>query len=81
MTNTLAGLERRGLIETRPNPRDGRSKQVWLTDEGRAFRDQAQLLLVPDIQALSGQLDIDRITEMLPDLSEIRKVLDAYRDP
>ncbi len=81
MTNTLAGLERRGLIETRPNPRDGRSKQVWLTDAGRTFRDQAQLLLVPDIQALAGQLDIDRMVDMLPDLSEVRSHLDAYRDP
>ena len=40
MTHTLAGLEKRGLVEMRPNPEDGRSKRVWLTPAGRTFRDR-----------------------------------------
>lgn len=80
MTHTLAGLEDRGMIEMRPNPRDGRSKQVWLTERGRTFRDEAVRLLAPDIQALSGRIDPGRIAEILPDLAHIRQVLDAYRD-
>ena len=80
MTHTLAGLEARGFVDMRPNPRDGRSKQVWLTEAGRVFREEAQMLLVPDIQALSGQLDIEQIKAVLPHLEEVRKVMDAYRD-
>ena len=30
MTHTLAGLGKRGLVDMRPNPGDGRSKRVWL---------------------------------------------------
>jgi DNA-binding MarR family transcriptional regulator len=28
-------------VEMKPNPDDGRSKRVWLTDAGRAFREEA----------------------------------------
>lgn len=32
MANTLVRMERDGLIEKRPNPDDGRSQQIWLTE-------------------------------------------------
>lgn len=80
MTHTPSGLERRGLVDIRPNPGDGRSKQVWPTERGRSFRDQARRLLSRDIEALSGKIDTVRIAEILPDLVLIRQVLDAYRD-
>ena len=80
MTHTLSGLENRGLVEMRPNPKDGRSKQVWITDQGRAFRDEARRLLGPDIATLSDLIDPVRIAEMIPDLVHVREVLDAYRD-
>lgn len=32
MANTLVRMERDGLIERRPNPDDGRSQQIWLTE-------------------------------------------------
>lgn len=31
MANTLVRMERDGLIEKKPNPDDGRSQQIWLT--------------------------------------------------
>ena len=37
MTHTLKGLEQHRLVEMRPNPEDGRSKRVWLTDQGRQY--------------------------------------------
>ena len=52
MTHTLAGLDAKGFITFRPNPRDGRSKCVWLTDAGREFRDHARTLLEGDFQRL-----------------------------
>ena len=37
MTHSLAVLDRLGMIRLAPHERDGRSKCVWITDEGRAF--------------------------------------------
>ncbi|MDX8352640.1 MarR family transcriptional regulator [Cognatiyoonia sp. IB215182] len=36
MANTLARMERDGLILRRPDPDDGRSKRIFLTEVGRA---------------------------------------------
>jgi DNA-binding MarR family transcriptional regulator len=50
MTHTLAGLDRAGLIRFAPNPKDGRSKCVMLTEGGRAFRDEAIVRMGPDLR-------------------------------
>lgn len=80
MTNTLAGLEARGFVETRPNPRDKRSKQVWLTEEGRRFRDEAIALLVPTMDAFAQRFPAEELASLVPRLTEIRAFLDAARD-
>lgn len=80
MTHTLAGLEARAFVETRRHPGDGRSKQVWLTEAGRAFRDEAIDRLGPDMQALSQSVDMAEVSRMLPALEAIRKVMDDARD-
>lgn len=41
MTNRLDNLSRRGLVERRPNPRDGRSVLVRLTGDGATHVDDA----------------------------------------
>ena len=79
LTNTLAGLEKRGLIEMRPHPTDGRSKQVWITEAGWTFRDDAIGALVPDILAMSDELDFRLLAELTPKLAEIRRILDENR--
>ncbi|MDP3746695.1 MAG: MarR family winged helix-turn-helix transcriptional regulator [Phenylobacterium sp.] len=80
MTHTLAGLEARGLIAMRPNPKDKRSKCVWLTEQGRRFRDEAIGRLEPDLAALARQLPPERLADLVPRLAEIRAILDAARD-
>ncbi|WP_187969475.1 MarR family winged helix-turn-helix transcriptional regulator [Aquibium microcysteis] len=80
MTNTLAGLEARGFVETRPNPKDKRSKRVWLTAEGRRFRDEAISLLVPTMEAFAERFPAGVIDDLVPRLTEIRTFLDAARD-
>ena len=37
MSHTVAVMEARGLVRLEPNPRDGRSKCLWLTPKGRAL--------------------------------------------
>ena len=80
MTHSLAGLEKRGLVEMRANPEDGRSKCVWLTEAGRAFREAAIGALAEDAARLAPQLDVQGIMEMVPKLAEVRMVLDRDRD-
>lgn len=80
MTHTLAVLERHGLVRMTPNPDDGRSKCVWITAEGRAFRTAAIAALAPDIQALDARFPVARIAPLLPVLTELRRVMDAMRD-
>lgn len=81
MTHSLAVLERHSLIEMRPNPRDGRSKCVFITDAGRAFRQQALAAVTPDMATLATRFPADRLAEALPALTGLRQIMDAMRDP
>jgi len=81
LTHSLAVLERHGLIEMRPNARDGRSKRVFLTEAGRSFRQTAIERLVPDLRAIAAAFPVDRVAETLPTLADLRKTMDAMRDP
>lgn len=80
MTHTLSGLEKHGLIDMRPNPGDGRSKCVWLTDKGRAFRDDAIKAMAPDMAGFAATFSPEEIAELIPRLTEIRQFMDAARD-
>ena len=80
MTHTLAGLEERDLITMAPNPKDARSKCVWITDAGRAFREEAIASLAPDIDRLAARLPEHEIEALLPGLALARRVLDEDRD-
>ena len=80
MTHTLYGLVAHGFVEIRPNPEDGRSKTVWLTEAGRQFRDAAIQSIDPDIDVFREQYPEDKIRELVPALAEIRAILDADRD-
>jgi DNA-binding MarR family transcriptional regulator len=80
MTHSLAVLERHGLIEMRPNERDGRSKRVFITKAGSAFRQGAVESLLPDMQGITAAFPADRVAAALPVLTDLRKVMDAMRD-
>ena len=80
MTHTLSVLERHRLVALRPNPADGRSKCVWLTERGRTFRDNAIAAMAPDIADFAKTCPPERIADLVPRLTEIREILDAARD-
>jgi DNA-binding MarR family transcriptional regulator len=81
MTHSLAVLERHGLVETRPNARDGRSKRVWITEAGRAFREAAIGGLTPDMAAIAAAFPVEQVLATLPALASLRAVMDRMRDP
>lgn len=79
MTHTLAGLEKHGLVQFRPNPEDARSKQVWLTEAGRAFQAKAISDLGPHIARIEAALP-GMAAKLIGPLTELRRWLDADRD-
>ena len=80
MTHTLSGLEAHGLIEMRPNPEDGRSKQVWITEKGATLRLQTIARLGEEFETLAEAFPSPKIADLIPRLAEIRKFMDAARD-
>ncbi len=80
MTHTVAGLSKHGLVMVRPNPNDGRSKCVWITDEGRALRDRVITDLTPEFQELLDGFDVERLFAILPVLTDLRVFLDEHRN-
>ncbi|MES2916379.1 MAG: MarR family winged helix-turn-helix transcriptional regulator [Pseudomonadota bacterium] len=80
MTHSLSVLDRHGLVELRPNARDGRSKCVFLTEAGRRFRLQAITGIGPDMAALNAAYPADRLAQVLPVLAELRAVMDRMRE-
>ena len=80
MTHTLSVLEKHGLVETRPNPQDGRSKCVWLTQKGREFRDGAIASMADDMADFAKTFGPHAIADIVPRLTEIRQYLDTARD-
>lgn len=80
MTHTLQVLEKRGLIAMAQNPRDGRSKLVRLTDQGRAWHGQAMAQVARNQAALHQRLKPGTLEALAPHLAHLREVLDAMRD-
>lgn len=80
MTHTLGGLQDAGLVEMRPNPDDGRSKRIWITDAGRVFRADAIAALGPDLEDIARLFPRGRAEAVLPHLQALRELMDARRD-
>jgi DNA-binding MarR family transcriptional regulator len=79
MTNTLATLERRGLVEMHPNPRDKRSKQVWLTDAGRKLHLNTIEGLAGRFVRMAEDISLEEVVQILPALRNIRAYMDQHR--
>lgn len=61
MANTLARMERDGLIIRKKSETDGRVQRVWLTERARGLRDPAiGAAMAENAEALSGLTDAER---------------------
>ncbi|WP_372571187.1 MarR family winged helix-turn-helix transcriptional regulator [Ruegeria jejuensis] len=80
MTHTVAGLVKHGLVEMRPNPEDGLSKQVWLTEAGRTLRARIIIDMSPQFERLARDFDISKLQDILPVLTELRIYFDENRN-
>lgn len=80
MSHSLAVLEKRGFIETRPSATDARSKQVFLTQPGRAFQLEAISGVASAFGLILRDEDLTIMRDAMPGLIAIRKLLDENRD-
>ena len=80
VTHTVTVLQKHGLVDVRPNPNDRRSKCVWLTDAGRALRNDTIAAMEPDFVALATGFDTQKLLDILPVLSELRAFMDQQRN-
>ena len=68
MTNRIDRLEAKGLVQRVPDPNDGRSVQVTLSDEGRRRVDDALTDLLAHERAILGALSAphrDQLADLL----------------
>lgn len=79
MTNTVARLRDKGLLQVRPDPADGRGKRVALTPAGHLARERAVRLLGHELQGLRGAVEADDLASALPVLRRLRNWFDAHR--
>ena len=79
MSHSIDVLSRRGFVRIEAHPEDGRSKLVFLTKSGRAFRDRAIKKATEALSGFMGALDTPAMLDMLPRLRAIREVLDRNR--
>ncbi len=79
VSHWLAGLEKMGWVELKPNPDDGRSKRVWTTQAGRTFRDSAIADISPDLASIEEVMAPDEVADVVARLERLRVWLDANR--
>ena len=79
MTHSLKVLEGRGFVAVRPNPDDGRGKLVYLTPEGRTFRDRAIEDVMTQFSDLFGPEQLAAMERTIHDLRSLRAHMDANR--
>lgn len=79
MTHSLRVLQDRGYIEVQPDPEDGRGKRVYLTETGRAFREEAIALVRKEFRHVIGENQRAIMRRIRGDLEQMRKHLDDNR--
>jgi DNA-binding MarR family transcriptional regulator len=80
MTHSLAVLAGMDLVETAPNPADGRSKIARITPAGRACLERTLDRLAPDMATALKGLEPGTLATLLAPLGRLRAALDAARD-
>lgn len=79
ITNTVARLESRGLVEVTPDPDDGRGKMVRLTQAGSELHARAVSAAVGRLTILSDRFTQSEFDAALLFLNALRDTLDRER--
>ena len=79
MTNTVARLHAKGLLDVQPDPLDGRGKRVSLTPAGLAARQQAVQRLGRAMAGMGQAVSDDELNAALQALRQLRVWFDSHR--
>ena len=80
MSNTLARLERAGLVEVSPDPEDGRGKRVVISEKGRAVREECIARLEEPLAQMQLHVPSELVETLIPLLTQLREILDEMRN-
>ncbi len=79
MTNTISRLETRGLVDVKPDPKDGRAKLISLTGKGRRVREDCIKATKPLFADIGQRISSKEFARALPFLQTLRTDLDKTR--
>lgn len=79
MSHTVAVLEARGLVRLEPNPRDGRSKCLWLTPKGRTLAALGRSAVEGDLARVGELADPAEVERLAADLLSLAARLSDQR--
>ena len=79
MSHTVAVLEARGLVRLEPNPRDGRSKCLWLTPKGRTLAALGRSAVEGDLARVAELAEAAEVERLAADLLSLAARLSDRR--
>jgi DNA-binding MarR family transcriptional regulator len=79
MGETVARLAEKQFVTIRPDPDDGRSKRIYLTDAGRSARERSIQAIGPDLAKLTDALGVAMLQDLIEPLTRLRQWLDRNR--
>lgn len=80
ITKTVRKLLDKGFLTERANPRDGRSKLLQMTPEGRVAHQAAIAALMPELARAFEGWSPEAMQRLFADLDRLKLWLDADRD-
>lgn len=75
LSRILKNMEERGLIERRPNPKDGRSVLIYLTDFGREKRKDAKRAVVQFNETITEQIPQEKLQVFFEVINNINELI------
>jgi DNA-binding MarR family transcriptional regulator len=79
MTSTIGKLEAKALVVVVADDKDGRGRQIAITEAGRAMRETCIRALGPALSGLGEEIGSGPFDAVLPHLGVIRAALDRRR--
>lgn len=79
MSSTVKKLEKKGYTQRLADPKDARSKRVYVTNQGRRIRNESVAKIEILRQTMPADFNLISWTALLPHLTEIRLMFDRLR--
>jgi len=75
LSRTLKNMEKKGLITRKPNPMDGRSVLICLTDEGKEKREASKIGVLRFNEVISSSLSPQKIKHFYEVTEKINELI------